>query len=80
MLTFREYCEINDEELYILAAETGADREYDYDAEVFALDHYREYIKAQELVQDPNDPFYADMLLEDIGTGTIYGADEDIPF
>ena len=72
MLTFTEYCEINDEELYILAAETGAYLEPEYDAEEFAWEQYEEYLKAQELmdykeyreaVQDPD----AD-------------TDEDIPF
>lgn len=33
-LTFEEWCEINEEELTIIFAETGADREMDFDREV----------------------------------------------
>ena len=44
-LTFTKWLEGNEEELYIMAAESGADRESDYDAEDYAEAKYSEYLK-----------------------------------
>ena len=48
MLDFETWYNENEDELYIKAAETGADREYDYDAEVFAEAQYEQYLNIQE--------------------------------
>ena len=45
MLNFDEWCEINKEELNILWAETGADREYDFDVERGLEKEYEDYLK-----------------------------------
>lgn len=45
LLSYDQWLEINEEELYISAAESGADREYDYDAEAYAEACYEEYCK-----------------------------------
>ena len=47
MLEFDEWLEENDDEVYISAAETGADREMDYDAEAYAESCYDDYLWRQ---------------------------------
>jgi hypothetical protein len=48
VLTFKEWYEQNEEELFIEFAETGADRELDHDPERICSDRYEEYLKKQE--------------------------------
>jgi len=47
MLNFSEWCEANEEELSILWAETGADREYDFNVERELEKQYDEYIERE---------------------------------
>jgi hypothetical protein len=44
ILEFDEWFEINEEEVPISAAETGADREMDYNPEDYALSMYDDYL------------------------------------
>ncbi len=43
MLNFDEWYDKNSEELYIAAAESGADREFGYDSEKMLEDAYQVY-------------------------------------
>ena len=43
LMTYEEWYALNEQDLYIEAAETGADREYDYDSEDYAEEAYDVY-------------------------------------
>lgn len=45
ILNFDQWLEANQEELDIKAAETGADRELDYDSDAFYEKEYEVYLK-----------------------------------
>ena len=47
ILDYEAWAETYEEELYILAAESGADREYDFDEDRFYEKQYEEYLKAE---------------------------------
>ena len=44
-MEFEEWCEKNEEELYIMFAETGMDRELDFDLEDEIEKRYEKYLK-----------------------------------
>ena len=44
-MEFEEWCEKNEEELYIMFAETGMDRELDFNAEDEIEKRYEKYLK-----------------------------------
>ncbi len=45
MLEYEEWCDANEHYLLCAAAELGADRELDFDPEVFAEKQYEKYLK-----------------------------------
>jgi hypothetical protein len=45
-LNFEDWILKNEDDLYIEAAETGADREYDYDSEKFYEEQYTIYLES----------------------------------
>ena len=48
-LTFEEWCEVNEDQLTIIFAETGADREMDFDREAEELARFDLYIKGYKM-------------------------------
>lgn len=47
-LTFEEWYDINDSDLSCIAAETGADRDGDFNSEDFAEEQYFKYLEGAE--------------------------------
>ncbi len=45
VMSFDDWYDINEEELWCAAAESGADREFDFDSEEFAEQRYDSYVK-----------------------------------
>jgi hypothetical protein len=46
-MTFEKWCEKNEEELHIMFAETGMDRELDFDAEREIEEYYQRYLEGE---------------------------------
>ena len=46
ILNYETWIEQNNDNLYILAAESGVDREYDFDEDRFCEEQYEDYLKA----------------------------------
>lgn len=44
-LNFEEWYDVNEEEVYMEAAESGADREMDYDSEKYFEEKYEKYLE-----------------------------------
>ena len=50
--TMEEWLETNEDELYIMAAESGRDREGCYDPCDYAEKHYEQYLSRYEVAED----------------------------
>ena len=47
ILNYETWIEQNNDNLYILAAESGADREYDFDGNKFCEEQYEDYLRSE---------------------------------